>query len=150
MLKYGIFVGGNIMNDSSKSITLSKWAGPVQATPYPIQRISPTIEKNLAQAEQPIKLIANSLESKLSIIDQQILQLQETADALIQEARKNVELHLIPCSVAKKAEGVYHLYKREDGSKFFSIIAPHEWGSLFKFEFINSYYLNHDLTWKDL
>lgn len=132
-----------------KSTSLSKWDGPIQATPYPIQRISPLIEKNLAQVEQPVKLIATSLESKLSIIEQQIQHLQQVADKLILDARKNVELHLVPCSVSKRPGNTYHLFERLDGSKFFSIISPEEWGDGFKLNYIGSYHLDSDMSWKE-
>ena len=127
----------------------SKYNGPAQGTPYPLQIISPTIS-NIVIVEQQCSITQNlttTLEVQLQLLAEQIQSLQSKAEQLIAEAKKNIDLHSIPCSVLKRAGIIYHLYERENGKLFMSIISPEEWGSLKNFKHCGSYELQHDMSW---
>ena len=53
--------------------------------------------------------------------------LQEQARTLLERARRDAELHRAVCRFEKKPGGVYHLYRREGGELWFSMLGPDEW-----------------------
>ncbi len=127
----------------------SKHNGPVQATPYPLQRISPPIMPLLAeaQANASITTISSTLNTKLSLLTEQILHLQSVGEELIKKFQRDSDLHNVQCSIIKRPGTVFYLYKRQNDTQFFSIISPNEWSGLFKFDFLGSYLLEADMTW---
>jgi hypothetical protein len=131
---------------------ISKHEGPQQATPYPQSRLSPPIAPNpIAKvAESSISMVKLSLEGKLKLISDQIKGLQKLGEELIMEAHNNIEMHNIPCSIAKKPGDILHLYAREDGSHFLSIISPSEWGTMFSLNYLGTFKLEHDMSWTHL
>lgn len=130
----------------------SKHEGPPQATPYPQSRLSPPITPHSLStvAETSISTVKMSLEGKLKIVTDQIKHLQKLGENLIMEAQSNIEMHNIPCSIAKKPGDVLHLYTREDGSQFLSIISPGEWGGMFTLSYLGTFKLEHDMSWTRL
>lgn len=129
---------------------LTKHTGPPQASPYPLQRISPTIDATLAKSETYITTISSALKIRLQMINDQIKHLERTAEMLIEEAQLNAQLHTIPCSIAKRPGQVYHVFRREDDSVFMSIISPQEWGDSFHLQHVGSYRLESDMSWKEI
>ncbi|XP_069171492.1 uncharacterized protein C1orf50 homolog isoform X4 [Procambarus clarkii] len=78
---------------------------------------------------------------------QKVRFLQEQARKVLQEAKENADLHHIPCNFVKKPGNIYHIYRRQSGQKYFSIINPKEWGSTCPHEYLGSYRLEHDHSW---
>ena len=66
-----------------------------------------------------------------------------TAD-FIAEAIVNEDLHNVECKFNKISGKTYHLYQKNDGKKYFSMISPTEWNS--KDLFLNSYFYDYDKT----
>ncbi|VDN40888.1 unnamed protein product [Gongylonema pulchrum] len=50
------------------------------------------------------------------------------AEEVLLEAERDTDLHNVPCNFQKVPGSLYHLYRRPDGTRFFSIISPAEWG----------------------
>lgn len=127
----------------------TKHEGPQQATPYPQSRLSPPISPTdlTTVNESSVQLVKMGLEGKLNLIAEQVKGLQRLGERLIMEAQNSIDMHNIPCSIAKKPGDVLHLYSRSDGSHFLSIIDPGEWGGMFTLEFHGSYRLEHDMSW---
>lgn len=82
-------------------------------------------------------------------------QIKEQVELLINQAQKihdritfSEEMYTADCSFEPRINQIYHLYKRKDGSKFLSMIAPEEWGNFQGLNHICSAKLLADHTWK--
>merc|ERR1712179_779128 len=72
--------------------------------------------------------------SKLSVIAEQVRFLQQQAQAVLEEASLNKELHHIACN-----------FKKVPGAKYMSMISPEEWGANCPL-FDAAYKLQHDMS----
>ena len=43
---------------------------------------------------------------------------------MLEDARRDADLHHVACNIVKKPGNIYYLYKRESGQQYFSIISP--------------------------
>ena len=43
---------------------------------------------------------------------------------VLEDARRDADLHHVACNMVKKPGSIYYLYKRESGQQYFSIISP--------------------------
>ena len=62
--------------------------------------------------------------NKLQVIAEQVRFLQEQAKRVLEEAKQNTQLHHVACNFVKQPGTLYHLYTRQSGQKYFSIISP--------------------------
>ncbi|XP_066228235.1 uncharacterized protein C1orf50 homolog [Saccopteryx leptura] len=85
--------------------------------------------------------------NKLTVIAEQIQHLQEQARKVLEDARRDADLHHVACNIVKKPGSIYYLYKRESGQRYFSIISPEEWGTSCPHDFLGAYKLQHDMSW---
>ncbi|XP_067826729.1 uncharacterized protein C1orf50 homolog [Heptranchias perlo] len=85
--------------------------------------------------------------NRLTVIAEQIQYLQEKARKVLEEAKKDAELHHVACNVVKKPGSIYFLYRRDSGQQYFSILSPKEWGQSCPHEFLGAYKLQHDMSW---
>ncbi|XP_022090374.1 uncharacterized protein C1orf50 homolog [Acanthaster planci] len=85
--------------------------------------------------------------NKLLTIAEQIRYLQEQARTVLEDAKRDNELHHIACNIKKRPGQIYYLYKRQSGQKYFSILSPQEWGKSCPHEYIGCYRLEHDMSW---
>jgi len=85
--------------------------------------------------------------SKLGVIAEQIKFLQAQALRVMQEAKLNADLNHAACNMVKKPGNIYHLYQRDSGQKYLSIISPEEWGSACPHVYISSHRLEYDMSW---
>lgn len=86
--------------------------------------------------------------NKLQIIAEQMKFLQKQAENVLLEAKQNTYLHHAACNFRKQPGHVYHVYLRESGQTYFSMLSPEEWGDngpphIYK----GSYRLEHDHSW---
>ena len=80
------------------------------------------LAKNIQTADQFTRATAGS---KLSVIAEQVRFLQQQAQAVLEEANLNAELHHIACNFKKVPGKIYYVYKRpESGAKYMSMISP--------------------------
>jgi hypothetical protein len=68
-------------------------------------------------------------------------------ECLIKEIEVNERLYMSCSNFEPIAGEIYHLYKRESGEEFISLISPNQWD---KFEFIGSYQFLSDGRWVSL
>lgn len=54
----------------------------------------------------------------------QVQYLKQQAHQILQEAEKDAELHRVACNFTKVPGNVYHLYERQSGQKYFSMLSP--------------------------
>jgi len=85
--------------------------------------------------------------SKLTVIADQIRYLQEQARKVLEDAKRDADLHHAACNIVKKPGNMYYLYQRPSGQNYFSIISPQEWGPSCPHPFIAAYKLQHDMSW---
>uniref|UniRef100_G3T0B8 Chromosome 1 open reading frame 50 n=1 Tax=Loxodonta africana TaxID=9785 RepID=G3T0B8_LOXAF len=99
------------------------------------------------QVQKADEFIRANATNKLTVIAEQIQHLQEQARKILEDARRDADLHHVACNIVKKPGNIYYLYKRESGQQYFSIISPKEWGTSCPHEFLGAYKLQHDLSW---
>lgn len=137
------------MSDDTKRDEGGKHLGPARTSPYPVSRLAPAhdlvdVAKRIAQADAMIGATASA---KLRVIADQIQALQDEARRILEDTRKDLDLHRARCSFARRPGQTYHLYRRQDGELWFSMIAPGEWRGASASEFVGSYRLELDQSW---
>ncbi|XP_053433224.1 uncharacterized protein C1orf50 homolog [Nycticebus coucang] len=99
------------------------------------------------QVQKADEFIRANATNKLTVIAEQIQHLQEQARKVLEDARRDADLHHVACNMVKKPGNIYYLYKRESGQQYFSLISPKEWGTRCPHDFCGAYKLQHDLSW---
>ncbi|CAL2031345.1 unnamed protein product [Caenorhabditis brenneri] len=86
---------------------------------------------------------------RLKTIADQMEQLHMAARAVLEDAQRDEELHTVPCNMQKQPGRIYHLYQKQGSmEKYFSMLAPNEWGyQEKKEEYLGSYRLEYDRSW---
>jgi hypothetical protein len=125
-----------------------RYDGPSHAAPYGLSRMAPAYDlvDVAAQIQKADETLATMTGGKLAVIAQQIAQLQDQARVLLERARRDAELHRARCNFEKKPGSVYHLYRRDDGTMWFSLLAPEEWTRKPAQTFEGSYRLELDMS----
>ena len=130
-----------------------RYEGPARAAPYALSRMAPSyaLVDVAAEIEKADAMLATVTGGKLGVIADQIRHLQEQARALLERAQRDATLHRARCRFEKKAGGVYHLYRmNEDGTLWFSLMAPEEWRRPQPQTFEGSYRLESDQSYTRL
>ncbi|XP_037005280.1 uncharacterized protein C1orf50 homolog [Artibeus jamaicensis] len=123
--------------------------GLALVSPYHTHRAGDPLDL-VALAEQVQKadeFVRANATNKLTVIAEQIQHLQEQARKVLEDARRDADLHHAACNIVKRPGNIYYLYKRESGQQYFSIISPKEWGTSCPHDFLGAYKLQHDLSW---
>lgn len=126
--------------------------GPARSSPYPVSRLAPAIDlvdlaREIAEADRMLNI---RLSAKLKVIADQIKGLQSEARAILADARQDQELNHIRCTFQRKPGQTYHLYSREDGRRYFSLLSPADWQNRPPHEFVGSFRLENDMSWTPL
>lgn len=58
------------------------------------------------------------------MIADQIRFLQKQAESILLEAERNAKLHHVACNFVKQPGHIYHLYQRDSGQFYFSMLSP--------------------------
>jgi len=129
-------------------VDTGRYEGPAHASPYPLSRMAPSFDlvDTAARIHAADQTLATMTGGKLGVIADQIARLQEQARALLERARRDAELHRAECRFEKKPGATYHLYEREDGTRWFSRLAPDEWVTPQAQAFLGSYRLELDMS----
>lgn len=88
--------------------------------------------------------VKNTAYNKLQVVAEQIKFLQKQANEILANAKKDAELHKVPCNFVKIPGQIYHLYERPSSEQFWSMISPEEFGSTCKNIHLGSYRLEVD------
>lgn len=70
--------------------------------------------------------------AKLQMIAEQIKFLQQQAQRVLVEAKENSTMHHAACNFVKHPGNIYHLYERESGQSYFSMLSPQVNCSIFE------------------
>jgi len=123
--------------------------GADHSAPYPVSRLAPAIElvdlaKEVAQADNMLTGVATG---KLRVIAEQMKALQEEAKKVLTQVQQDQDLHRVPCNFKRQPGRFYHLYRKPNSERYFSMLSPHEWSNKPPHEFIGSYRLEADMSW---
>lgn len=134
------YQGANLSNTEGRSL------------PYPMARGAPPIDlvdvaRQIADADQ---FIDARVGSNLELIARQIKQLQEEARTLLAAAERDQALHRVSCNVVKHPGRSYHLYRKSNGERYFSLLSPREWGNSTPHQHLGSYRLEADRSWSEI
>ncbi|CAK6975843.1 uncharacterized protein C1orf50 homolog [Scomber scombrus] len=139
--------------DKTTKVTLvessSTPGGLELVSPYQTNRVGdPSDLVALAlQVQKGDDFIKANASNKLTVIADQIRYLQEQARKVLEEAKRDADLHHAACNIVKKPGNMYYLYERQSGQKYFSIISPQEWGPSCPHQFQGAFKLQHDMSW---
>lgn len=124
--------------------------GSDNSAPYPVSRLAPGFDLvDLArEIEQADNMINNTAHAKLRVIADTMLKLKDEARKVLEEAQHNQRLHRAQCQFRKIPGKIYHLYQKPNGSLYFSMLSPGEWGGNSAHGFQGSYRLEADQSWK--
>ncbi len=130
-----------------KSPTIHR--GPDHSAPYPVSRLAPGFELvDLArEIEAADATLASHASGKLKLIAEQIRTLQEQAREILEQTRRDQALHRAACAFRRQPGKIYHLYRKPDGSTYFSLLAPEDWSGRPPHDFLGSWRLENDMSW---
>lgn len=134
------------MSDDQKAIL---HRGDARTSPYPMSRLAPAfhapqLAEEVARAESMLNARTSA---KLRVIADQIKSLQAEARKVLDEARDEQALTRAECAFKRIPGKVYHLYRRRDGSTFFSMLSPQDWKGRPPDAFAGSFRLEADYSW---
>lgn len=122
---------------------------PAHASPYPVSRLAPQFDlvdvaREIQEADRILNLRASA---KLQIIAEQIKSLQAQARVILDEIQRDQSLHRAECHFVRRPNQVYYLYRRPQGSLYFSLLSVRDWHQRPPHEFIGAYRLEADMSW---
>lgn len=137
------------MSDEKKAVLHQ---GGDRSSPYPVSRLAPAFQApQLAEEiERAESMLSARTGAKLRVIADQIKSLQEEARKVLDEARDEQALTRAECAFKRLPGKVYHLYRRADGSRYFSMLSPEDWRGDPPHAFEASYRLEADYSWTPL
>lgn len=125
-----------------------KHEGEQRTSPYPMSRLAPAhdlvdVAKQIADADAMVGAVASA---RLELIARQIRALQDEARTILADTARDLDLHRARCAFAKRPGQVYHVYQREGGEAWISMISPDEWRETPP-GYAGSYRLELDQSW---
>jgi hypothetical protein len=123
--------------------------GDASSSPYPMSRLAPAfhapqLADEVARAESMLNARTSA---KLRVIADQIKALQAEARKVLDEARDEQALTRAQCAFKRIPGKVYHLYRKADGSSYFSMLSPADWRGRPPDPHLGSYRLEADYSW---
>lgn len=141
------------MTDSSNENTKNPiHEGPDYSSPYPVSRLAPSfgLVDLATEIEKADQLVNTRVSAKLKTIAGQVKMLQEEAKKILSEAHEDQMLNHAKCNFSKIPGKVYHLYRDRRGQLNFSMLSPSDWHGRSPQEFVGSYRLELDGSWKNM
>lgn len=108
--------------------------------------------QNLVELAQSVQnagdFVTAGATNKLLLIAEQIKFLQMQAQNVLEEAKRDQELHSAACNMKKVPGNIYYLYKSHKTQQaHFSLLSPQDWGESCPNEFLGAYKLEFDMSW---
>lgn len=122
------------------------------ASPYPVSRLAPSfglvdLAREIARADA---MLSNRAGAKLQVIARQVRLLQEQAREILQETRRDQQLHRARCNFQKRPGHLYHLYRNAQDETILSLLSPEDWRGRPPHRFEGSFRLESDGSWTPL
>ena len=123
--------------------------GDARSSPYPVSRLAPAFHApELAEEVARAEVMLNArTAAKLRVIADQIKTLQAEARKVLSEARDEQALTHAQCAFKRIPGKTYHLYRKPDGTSFFSMLSPSDWRGQPPHDYAGSYRLEGDYSW---
>jgi len=123
--------------------------GPDSTSPYPVERGAPaySLVNTAQEIELADQMVHTQVSGKLKVIADQIKALQAEAQDILDSAQQDMELHKAKCNFKRQPGKVYHLYQKEDGTLYFSMLSPEDRANQPPHAFQGSYRLEPDYSW---
>jgi hypothetical protein len=102
------------------------------------------VAREIERADQSI---ASTAGAKLELIAAQMQALRAQAEEVLAKASQDAELHRAKARFARHPGKTYHLYERSEGERYWSLLAPADWGGAPPHPFVGSYRLEADQSW---
>ena len=120
--------------------------------PYGSRTLDPAIRlvDRAREIEEAHVQIQAHVGGKLEVIARQIRALQEEARGIVEQAAFDAELHKVPCNFEKRIGMSLHLYRRENGSQYFSLLSLEDWQGRPPHAFEGSFKLREDRSFQRL
>uniref|UniRef100_F6PRN9 Uncharacterized protein n=1 Tax=Ciona intestinalis TaxID=7719 RepID=F6PRN9_CIOIN len=136
--------------DKTVAVTNVK-CGNFSGQAHLVEGTKPRNKEDLIDLAQQIQQCDSSIQaaasSKLRTILDQMRSLQEQAKKVLEETKRDAELHHAACNFKKIPGKLYYLYRRPSGQTYFSMLSNEEWGASCPHEFLACYKLEYDFTW---
>jgi hypothetical protein len=122
---------------------------PAHASPYPLSRLAPQFDlvdmaREIQEADRILNLRASA---KLQVIAEQIKSLQAQARSILDDIQRDQMLHRAECHFVRRPNQIYYLYRRPEGSLYFSLLSMQDWHDQPPHEFLGAYRLEADMSW---
>lgn len=126
--------------------------GADHASPYPVSRLAPAFQAPdlAAEVARAEAMLSARTGAKLRVIADQIKALQAQARKVLAEAREEQALTQAQCAFQRRPGQVYHLYRRADASRYFSMLSPADWHGEPPHECLGGFRLEPDHSWTPL
>ena len=128
---------------------LTSYRGPAKLSPYGLSTMAPAIRlvDVAAEIEKADELIGTVASSKLEVIARQIRALQEQAEEVLEQAKRDLDLHRATCNFPRRVGKIYHLYERANGELYWSMLSPTDWGGEPPHRHAGGFRLEPDQSW---
>ncbi len=137
------------MTDEKKALLHQ---GSERSSPYPVSRLAPAFQAPALaeEIERAESMLSARTSAKLRVIADQIKALQAEARKALDEARDEHALTHAECAFKRLPGKIYHLYRKPDGSRYFSMLSPEDWRGQPPHPYLASYRLEADYSWTAL
>lgn len=121
------------------------------ASAYPLSRLAPpfALVDVAREIEQADSMLGAVVSAELTMLAEQIRELQARAASVLSRAQRDAELHRVECRFKKLPGKSHHLYERPDGARYFSQLSPDDWRGAPPHAFVATYRLEADLSFTD-
>jgi len=135
-----------------KKYSGDNFRGSDNASPYPVSRLGAPVSlvdsaRIIEAASSKVALRTNA---QLEVIVEQMRALQQKAREVLDRAAEDVALAEAECRFQRVPGRVYHLYVKQDGRRYFSMLAPDEYSRGAPDEFVASYRYEYGESWTRL
>ena len=129
-----------------------RYRGPTRAAPYALSRLAGPVSlvEVAREIEQADQWLASTASAKLGVIAEQMHALREAAQRVIDKAARDAELHRAEARFKRYPGRTYHLYEREAGVRYWSLLSPDDWGQRPPHPFVGSFRLESDQSFTAL
>jgi hypothetical protein len=129
-----------------------RYRGPARAAPYALSRLAGPVSlvEVAREIEQADQWLASTASAKLGVIAEQMRALREAAQRVIDKAARDAELHRAEARFKRYPGRTYHLYERDAGVRYWSLLSPEDWGDRPPHTFLGSFRLEADQSFTAL